>query len=327
MTFTNIGYAGTVTDVGWAQLIPWAGGSEYCIPDADSFRANSAPGDRNVDISPGTAAGHGVLVESDSSVTINLPSVSSGSRWDLIALRRIWGTATSSVVRVAGGAAKAIPSILHNPGVEDFQPLWLLRVAAGQTTIQEFCDLRAFVGNGGAWGRDDLVRSYLTRVGTVITIGTVRWERRIDALGSAVWIRAGTGVGNYTPPQTTRITFIESGSGVNLSSSTDTQVLKLGVTIAEAGLVDIHARLWWHSDGFNSAGTFRLKYGAVNGTEVARFRSHNNASGSDVPVFVALFARVALPAGITNFYLTGQRESAGNDIDVDDCSLSAWATS
>jgi hypothetical protein len=325
MAWSNIGYSGTVTDVEWAKLIPFAGGSDYAVPDEDSFRASIGAGTREVALTPGAAAGQGVLAANDAASTVSLGSVGSGSRWDLIVLRRNWGTSTSSIVAIAGSAARALPVRNTQPGVLDDQPLWLARVAAGQTAVQELVDLRAFVGNGGAWAADDLVRSYIDRVGTVITIDKTRWERRM-ALGAPVWVRAGTGVGNYVPPQTTRITYIE-GDGPHLSSTSDAQIAKLAVTLTEAGLVNIAARLWWNSDGFNSAGTFRLKYGAVNGTEVDRFRAHNNGSGGEIPVHVSLFATIALPAGTTNIYLTGQRESAGDNIDVGDFMVSAWATS
>lgn len=193
MTINSVGYAGTVTDAEWARLVPFAGRAEYTIPDPDSFRASAASGDRNVDISPGTAAGQGILDESDATVTLNLPSVGSGSRWDMIGLERDWGTGASTLVRVAGSAAKALPSRTQNPGIADVQPLWLLRVAAGQTAIQEFVDLRVFVGEGGCYARDDLVRSYVTRVGTRISIGTDTWVRGLNATGTPVWTKDDTG--------------------------------------------------------------------------------------------------------------------------------------
>lgn len=323
MAITDIGYAGTVSDVEWASLIPLAGGSEYAVPSPDDYRATVAAGTRNVDISPGVAAGQGVLSESGTTVTLNFASVGSGSRWDLVALHRNWGTTTTTLVVIQGGTAKALPARDNTPGVQDDQPLWLVRVAAGQTVVQEIVDIRAFVGNGGAYAVDDLVRSYIDRVGTVITVGTVRWERRI-ALGAAVWIRAGSGVGSYTPPQSTRITINTNENTVNLGSASYATILKFSVTLTEAALVDIRSTHRWYADA-NAAGTDQLRIGAIDGAVLDTWRSHNEGNGG-IPVEVELAGRIALPAGTTSIFLVGQRESAGFDRIVVSTKLTAWAT-
>lgn len=187
MTITSVGYAGTVDDVDWPLVTRLAGGASYNLGGPGDFNATPGVGDRAVRIAAGVAAGAGVVDTSDAAETLLLPSVASGDRWDLIGLRRHWATGVSSVVRVGGGASKAIPSRPNTPGVEDVQPLWLCRVRAGQTAVQEFVDLRVWVGDGGAYANDDLVRSYIDRVGTYIQVGAKRWARRIGTTGAAVW--------------------------------------------------------------------------------------------------------------------------------------------
>lgn len=189
MAITSVGYAGTVDDTEWPQVTRYAGGSTYSVAGAADFNATPGVGDRAVSIAAGTAAGGGVVDVSDGPVTLLLPSVSSGSRWDLIGLRRHWATGITTVERVAGGSTKTIPTRPDDPGIEDVQPLWLLRVTAGQTTVQEFVDLRVWVGDGGAYANNDLVRSYMDRVGTSIRIGADSWIRKVGSTGLAEWER------------------------------------------------------------------------------------------------------------------------------------------
>ncbi len=260
MAISSIGYAGSVDEAEWAKLSRFAAGHTYLVAGPDDFRATPAGGDRGVEIATGVAAGAGIYDESDSPVTFNLPSVSSGSRWDLIGLERDWGTGTTSVDRIAGSASKAIPTRSTNPGVEDVQPLWLLRVTAGQTTIQEYVDLRAFVSDGGVWAADDLVKSYLDRVGTVLTIGDAVWTRRLSGSGTPEWVRsveqgpkqrkiASSAAGTLNPSNGT-INFISQqtipaepfGAGVDYDIVIDAYLLcspaSIGSTVLMTTLVD-----------------------------------------------------------------------------------------
>lgn len=193
MTINSVGYAGTVSDEQWARLIPSAGGANYTVESYGAFRVTAASGTRTVQVAASTdgAAGFGVRDVSDSVISKTLDSVPSGTRWDLIALRRNWATKESTIEVVQGGSAKAIPgppARNTTPGTLDDQPLALARVAAGSPDIQEIVDLRCSVQNGGAVAWDDLARSYLDQLGTELRIGATAWSRVTDAAGSPVWV-------------------------------------------------------------------------------------------------------------------------------------------
>jgi hypothetical protein len=325
MTISSIGYTGTVTDAEWARLIPLAGGSEYTVPGPDDYNATVASGDRNVDISPGSAAGQGILDENDAHVVINIPSVGSGSRWDMIGLKRDWGAGTTTVVRIAGSSSKVLPSRDHNPGVLDVQPLWLVRVAAGQTTVQEFVDLRAFVGNGGAFALNDLVLSYLDRVGTVLNIGAIRWERRIVA-SIPQWVRSGPNV--WTSRQLMKLA--ERDMPANIAQPGETSVsgriyCTVSVTLAVAQPVDITGRVFWNSQYGTAAGTDAIKFDNGTGVTIISDRWHN--FGSTGGMFTSQTARVFLPAGTTTFILACNHESGGYPRYIHGARLTVWAVS
>lgn len=229
MAITSVGYAGTVDDVEWPLVTRYAGGATYNVAGPADFNATPGVGDRAVAISAGVAAGAGVVDTSDGPVTLLLPSVASGDRWDLIGLQRHWATGISTVVRVAGGTSKALPSRSTTPGVEDVQPLWLLRVRAGQTTVQEYVDLRVWVGDGGAYANDDLVRSYMDRVGTLLRVGSAHWVRRIDSTGAAVW-ESATADGGWT-------TISTLGSGWTATPGHPPRIRRVGDRVEIAGAV------------------------------------------------------------------------------------------
>lgn len=190
MTITSVGYAGTVDDEQWARLIPAAGGAFYSVETSGAFRVTAAAGTRTVQIAGGTggASAYGVRAVSDTAVQKPLDAVPSGTRWDMIVLRRNWATKQSTIEVVQGGSARALPARTNNPGIADDQPLALVRVAAGQTTIQEIVDLRCAVHNGGAVAWDDLVRTYLDQLGTSVRIGNNDWTRVTNASGAATWV-------------------------------------------------------------------------------------------------------------------------------------------
>jgi len=190
MTITSIGYAGTVDYDDWSILVARAG-SEYGILGAQSFEATAGSGDRAVAISAGEAIGHGIRDLSDDTVTVTGTPVSSGSRWDLIALRRDWEAGESTIVIIPGSASRAIPGApgrKTDPAVtQDDQPLWLVRFAAGQTAVQEFVDLRLWVGAGGLVARHVMVRDYLNRVGTMVMIQGAAWVLDFNSSGLPAW--------------------------------------------------------------------------------------------------------------------------------------------
>ena len=188
MTITSVGYAGTITDSNWRRMATAAVGSLYGVDDFASFRPTAGTGDRAVSLAPGGAFGLGVRDESDAPIVVTGAAVSSGSRWDLIVLRRNWGTKVTSAVIVPGSATRALPTRNTGFGALNDQPIALVRFAAGQTRVQEIIDLRCIPADAGVVAFDTLSRSYLDRVGTQVRIGNFLWTRTVDALGSPTWV-------------------------------------------------------------------------------------------------------------------------------------------
>lgn len=196
MAITSVGYDGTVDEAQWASMISKVGGYEYGVDKAGDFAVTQSAGTRMISIAAGLAWGRGVMDISDAAAIIQLDSVATGSRYDLIALRRTWGPVSggpTEIVVVKGTGAKAIPAARQtSPGVTDDQPLALARVTAGSASISEIIDLRVWGRNGGQlYAKDDLVRSYINAIGTEICIGSTEWQRVVGANNVASWINRG----------------------------------------------------------------------------------------------------------------------------------------
>lgn len=196
---TSTGFEGTVDYAEWATLTSHMG-AQYGVIEKDSFAVSAGSGDRVVNVQPGTAAGQGILDVSDAVTPLVGAPVASGNRWDLVALRRDWSTSTSTLVLIQGGSSASIPARSTTPGVEDDQPLALVRFAAGQTAVQEVIDLRVWHGDGGLAARHLLVRDYLNRIGTRIWIQGVTWVIGFDATGNVTWVPDSVYVGSTQPP-------------------------------------------------------------------------------------------------------------------------------
>lgn len=188
MTIVSVGYAGTITDTNYRRMAVDVFGSLYGVDDFSSFRVTPGVGDRALALAPGGAFGLGVYDVSDAVETLTGAPVASGSRWDLVVLRRTWGTKTTVPLLVTGTSTKALPS--RNTGFDGVndQPIALVRFAAGQTAVQEIVDLRCIPGAGGLIAFDPLARSYLDHVGVQVRIGDYLWTRALDTNGSPKWI-------------------------------------------------------------------------------------------------------------------------------------------
>ncbi|MFT4282379.1 hypothetical protein [Microbacterium sp.] len=187
MAITSKGYEKDINYTDWAAITSHLGGTYGVFGGPGSLAATAGSGDRQVVIAPGEAGGAGILDNIDSPVTVSGAAVSSGSRWDMIVLRREWGAVKATTVAIkTGSASKALPSRAVGPGALDEQPLWLVRFTAGQTAPQEFVDLRVWHGDGGFFANDLLVRNYMSRVGTQLRIGASVWTRILSG-GVAVW--------------------------------------------------------------------------------------------------------------------------------------------
>ena len=187
MSITSQGYAGTIEDDDWAEMIPQVGVSRYGVAGITDWKVSIGAGTRQVQVAAGVGFGRGVRDVSSTQETLTLGTVPTGSRWDLIVARRNWSTGATTFEVVAGGSSKALPARTTTPGVVDEQPIALARVTAGQASVQEIVDLRIIPANGVAVGFDPLARSYMAWPGTQLLIDGVLWTRQVNALGSSEW--------------------------------------------------------------------------------------------------------------------------------------------
>lgn len=192
--FISIGYDGSVDEIAWATLAPNAGGVYYGVLDETSWVAAVVPNaDRQLTISPGTGTGKGVTDITDQPVTLpTFDTQSAGTRYDLVVARRTWATNTTTFAIVKGGSSRALPGRNVGAGAVDDQPLWLVPVVANGAggALGAPIDLRVMQGDGGATARDDLVLTYLNRVGTAVRIGDTLWQRTLGTNGAPTWIRS-----------------------------------------------------------------------------------------------------------------------------------------
>lgn len=229
MAITSVGYDGTIDEVQWAEMIKKVGASDYGVVGGGDWRVTGTAGvDRTVTIAAGKAWGHGVFDTLTSATTIQLDTVASGYRWDLVAIRRDWtGTGgASTIVKVNGTTTKGIPAArLTGPGVTDDQPLALVQITAGQSAPTAILDLRVFAGNGGMTARDEMVLTYLKQPGASLNINGTAWACTLDGNSNSVWTTSqisgkvplfgvgGTPTGMPIPPSGTQF-LIQAGSTV-----------------------------------------------------------------------------------------------------------------
>lgn len=187
------GYDGTaITEPQFgAAISDWA--FEYGVVGAGDWKVSAHPSTPGaVNIAAGQGWGHGVMETSDSIVTVTQTSLpSSGSRWDMVVMHRDWqppgGASTFQII--TGTSAKQLAIRDANPGVEDDQPLALVQWTAGQTQPTAIVDLRVWASNGGVVAKDELVLTYLTRLGSSITIGDGLWQRILGANDVVQWTK------------------------------------------------------------------------------------------------------------------------------------------
>lgn len=196
MAIISVGYDGAVTESQWSDMIKKIGASEYGVVTPNDWKVTPVTGaDRTISIAPGKGWGHGVFDENTAPVQIQLDTVVSGSRYDLIVMRRDWTGigGSSTFVKVNGTSAVQIPpGRTSGPGVIDDQPIALVQVNAGQTAPGVIRDLRVWGGNGGMVMWHDLALGYLESVGTnIMDCGNgKKYQRIIGPDGNAKWTTA-----------------------------------------------------------------------------------------------------------------------------------------
>lgn len=143
MAVTAKGFDQTLTEVDWAKLSVGVG-VPYCVVEGMELAAYTTAS-ATAGAQSGVAVVYGVRVELSSAELLVLPIPTTGSRWDLIALRVNWDTNSASVVAVTGGSSPTLPpGRQQTVGAAFDMPLMLARVEAGQNRIMEYIDLRVF---------------------------------------------------------------------------------------------------------------------------------------------------------------------------------------
>lgn len=206
VAFISHGYDTTTgnpyTETAWADAHPLIGSGQYGVRSGGDWLVTAVTGaDRTVSIAPGFGFGGGVTDLTVDNETIQLDTITSGSRWDLIVARRDWTPTAgeSKFMKINGGSAKAIPGgRLMTPGGIDDQPLALVQVTAGQTQPTAIVDLRCWATNGGMVAKDDLAKAYLNKLGTELYINGVEWRYIPGANNVPEWVTSGA-VTTYTP--------------------------------------------------------------------------------------------------------------------------------
>lgn len=183
MAITSKFYQGPILHTDWADYSSLVGGQSYGVEQLTHYAATSGPGDRVARISAGNAWGWGVVDENDANIDVTIPSVGSGTRYDMIAIERNWTTKTTTVVRVQGTSVKAIPAgRLAAKGGIDHQPLWLVQVTAGSSVITSFTDLRVFGGGtAGMQVANKEALGYLKFPGAIVDVGAETYQFKAGA--------------------------------------------------------------------------------------------------------------------------------------------------
>lgn len=192
MAITSVGYDGTIDEKQFEAIMGYSAHSLFGVNAGDAFRASNVAGQvLQIRLSAGTAWTAGVVDVMDSAQTVQMASPpSTGSRWDMIVLRRDYQPpgGVSSLRVIKGTSAKSLPARENNAGVLSEQPLWLCRIDAGSGLVNEFIDLRVWARNGGCTANHDLVRSYMGQAGTMIEILGKLWIFTVASNGTGQWV-------------------------------------------------------------------------------------------------------------------------------------------
>lgn len=179
MALTSVFYDGVVTEGDRAKNR--GGVPDYGVYGADDFKVTAHPSiPYAVLVKAGRAHGHGVTDTAATDQVVQCTTLATGVRWDIIVVRRNWqplGGGPSTLVPVFAGATANIPNTLKaNPGVEDDQPIYLVKWQGGTSAPVQFIDLRCWAGNGGMVAVDLLARNYLAKPGANVLIDSTTWR-------------------------------------------------------------------------------------------------------------------------------------------------------
>ena len=192
MALTSVYYDGPVTESDRAKNR--TGAPDYGVYGPNDFKVTAHPSiPYAVLVKAGKAHGYGVTDIAEEDQVVQCASITSGVRWDLIVVRRNWqpalgGPSTLAVIQVGASAVIPGPPIRKvGPGVEDDQPVFLVKWQGGISAPVDFIDLRVWAGNDGLFAKSDLVRTYMDEVGTDININGVIWHCQLGTNDDVEW--------------------------------------------------------------------------------------------------------------------------------------------
>lgn len=137
MTIRGYGFDGSIDELSWSWIAGLMG-TDSAFAGRTDFQPTANTGvTRGVNIAPGRSGAAGVAATSDLVETLTLDAAATGSRWDLVVLRRDWSTNTVSLVKILGpsSGAKTFPAIQETPGEIFDQPVAWCLVTAGSTIV------------------------------------------------------------------------------------------------------------------------------------------------------------------------------------------------
>lgn len=198
MTITSKGYGGTI---GEADLPLWhqSFAGDYGVIDPGDCYVGTVVGvDRTVTVAAGTMFGKLIRDVNSAPFTIQLPTLASGTRYDLIVAHRdssgTGGTTTLTYIEGRGTPTGVFASrkTFEVDVTQDDQPLAIAKITGngGGGVLAGVTDLRCWVGTSGAVARDVLALQYLSAIGTQVRIGDDIWTRVLDANLGATWSRS-----------------------------------------------------------------------------------------------------------------------------------------
>ncbi|MBT8162788.1 MULTISPECIES: hypothetical protein [Arthrobacter] len=196
MALTSVYYDGPVTETDRAANR--GSDPDYLVYGVDDFKVTAHPSiPYAVLVKAGRAEGFGVTDTAAIDQVVNCDALPSGTRWDLIVVRRNWqplGGGPSTLAAISVGADPTIPGAPTRkvgPGVEDDQPIALVKWQGGTSAPVQFIDLRMWAGNGGLFAKDNLVRTFMNKIGTVINIAGAIWSYQLGANDVPGWVKLG----------------------------------------------------------------------------------------------------------------------------------------
>lgn len=190
MAITSVGYDGTVNEAQWGALTTFLG-TTYAVQGANDLAVTANGGATlTCNIAAGTAFGYGILDVSSTAASVTFATVVSGTRWDLVALRRDWTNptpgGTSSFVVITGSATQVVPTRNTTPGTLDEQPLALVQLTAGNPVPTAVVDLRIFASK--TLTTASLLALPTADRGVQAYVGASHYRRDYDSTLNLAWL-------------------------------------------------------------------------------------------------------------------------------------------